>query len=125
MHGYINPCGCSKPQNGGLERRYNFIESLKAKGWDVVGIDLGELPETHGIQEQNMLKYDLSVKALRAMNYRAMGIGKDEVRARRSAEAMGADHLGQEAPVATAHQHDARTDRPRASCMSGLNVATL
>ena len=78
MHGYINPCGCSHPQNGGLERRYNFIESLKAKGWDVVGIDLGELPETKGIQEQNMLKYELSVKALRTMNYRVLGIGRDE-----------------------------------------------
>jgi Cytochrome c554 and c-prime len=81
MHGYINPCGCSSPQNGGLERRYNFIESLKAKGWDVVGIDLGELPETKGIQEQNMLKYELSVKALRAMNYKVIGIGRDEFRA--------------------------------------------
>lgn len=81
MHGYINPCGCSRPQNGGLERRYNFIESLKAKDWDVVGIDLGELPSTKGIQEQNMLKYELSVKALRKMNYRAIGIGRDEFRA--------------------------------------------
>ena len=80
-HGYINPCGCSHPQNGGLERRYNFIESLKAKEWDVVGIDLGDLADTRGIQEQNMLKYDLSVKALRAMNYRAVGIGRDEFRA--------------------------------------------
>src|SRR5262245_13092873 len=25
MHGYYNPCGCSRPQLGGLERRYNFI----------------------------------------------------------------------------------------------------
>ncbi len=81
MHGYINPCGCSHPQNGGLERRYNFIESLKAKGWDVVGIDLGELADARGIQEQNMLKYKLSVKALRAMNYKVLGIGRDEFRA--------------------------------------------
>ena len=78
-HGYINPCGCSRPQNGGLERRYNFIESLKAKGWDVVGIDLGEMVENTGIHEQNMLKYELSVKALRAMNYRALGIGRSEI----------------------------------------------
>lgn len=79
MHGYINPCGCSHPQDGGLERRYNFIDSLKAKGWDVVGIDLGEMAATKGIHEQNMLKYELSVKALRAMNYKAIGIGRDEI----------------------------------------------
>lgn len=81
MHGYVNPCGCSHPQNGGLERRYNFIESLKAKSWNVIGIDLGELAEAKGIQEQNALKYDLSVKALRKMGYRALGIGRDEFRA--------------------------------------------
>ena len=44
MHGYTDPCGCTKPQYGGLTRRYNFIQSLKEKKWDVVGIDLGELP---------------------------------------------------------------------------------
>jgi hypothetical protein len=78
MHGYINPCGCSHPQNGGLERRYNFIQSLKDRGWDVVGLDLGELPAENGIHAQNLLKYQLTVKALRAMNYRAIGIGKNE-----------------------------------------------
>src|SRR5262245_48853676 len=25
-HGYLQPCGCSRPQLGGLERRYNLIE---------------------------------------------------------------------------------------------------
>src|SRR5438128_1443661 len=44
MHGYTDPCGCTKPQYGGLTRRYNFIQALKEKKWDVVGIDLGELP---------------------------------------------------------------------------------
>src|SRR5262249_45536092 len=27
-HGYLLPCGCSRPQVGGLERRYNFVEQL-------------------------------------------------------------------------------------------------
>ena len=79
MHGYVYPCGCSHPQNGGLERRYNFIESLKARKWDVVGIDLGELPQVQGIHAQNLLKYDLSIKALSAMNYKVVGIGKNEI----------------------------------------------
>src|SRR5262249_31338309 len=79
MHGYVDPCGCSDPQYGGLPRRYNFIQSLKAKEWDVVGIDLGDLPATKGIHEQNLLKYHLTVKALAAMNYKVMGIGRDEL----------------------------------------------
>src|SRR5437870_377045 len=57
MHGYYDPCGCSDPQYGGLVRRYNFVESLKAKGWDVVGVDLGELAQTQGIHRQNLLKF--------------------------------------------------------------------
>jgi hypothetical protein len=79
MHGFIDPCGCSEPQYGGLIRRFNFIQSLKAKKWDVVGIDMGELPSIKGIHEQNLLKYDLSIKALSAMDYRAVGIGRDEM----------------------------------------------
>src|ERR1700722_12481966 len=78
MHGYVDPCGCSSPQYGGMPRRFNFIESLKAKKWDVVGIDLGELASLEGIHAQRLLKFDLSVKALAAMNYRAFGIGKHE-----------------------------------------------
>src|SRR5207244_102972 len=45
MHGYLLPCGCSEPQYGGLERRYNFIQSLKKRGWPVVAADLGDLPQ--------------------------------------------------------------------------------
>ncbi len=79
MHGFYDKCGCSEPQYGGLPRRYNFIQSLKAKKWDVVGIDLGEMADFKGIQKQNWFKYELSIRALAAMNYRAVGIGRDEI----------------------------------------------
>src|SRR5207302_1018665 len=79
MHGYIAPCGCSHPQKGGLVRRYNVIELLKAKGWPVVGLDLGELPQTHGLNKQGLLKYQLTMSALDLMGYRAVGIGKGEL----------------------------------------------
>jgi hypothetical protein len=79
MHGYIDPCGCSHPQYGGLVRRYNFIEALKQKGWPVVGLDLGELPQTTGLPRQNLLKLELSMKALDLMGYRAIGVGKHEL----------------------------------------------
>src|SRR5262249_25308301 len=42
QHGYIKPCGCSEPQFGGLTRRYNFLQMLKAGGWPVVAADLGD-----------------------------------------------------------------------------------
>ena len=79
MHGNYDPCGCSVPQHGGLTRRYNFVQSLKAKNWNVVGIDLGELASLKGIRRQEVLKYGMSMKALAAMNYRAIGRGLDEM----------------------------------------------
>ena len=34
-YGLLQPCGCSRPQKGGLERRAQFINTLKAKNWPV------------------------------------------------------------------------------------------
>jgi hypothetical protein len=81
MHGYMFPCGCSEPQYGGLVRRQVFIDSLKAKGWDVVGVDLGELPPLPGtsIPRQRELKLQYTMKALDLMGYRAVGLGKTEM----------------------------------------------
>lgn len=79
MHGYVGPCGCSEPQYGGLVRRYNLVELLRRRGWPVVGIDLGELPQTSGLHQQGLLKYQLSMRALDLMGYRAVGLGKHEM----------------------------------------------
>src|SRR5262245_13128429 len=58
MHGYYDPCGCSRPQLGGLERRYNFVQQLKGKGWPVVPIDLGDVYEDRGRRKpQFQVKY--------------------------------------------------------------------
>lgn len=76
MHGHMQPCGCSDPQYGGLSRRYNFIQSLRDKGWPVVAVDVGEIAQTHG--PQSMIKYTTSMKALELMNYSAVGLGRTE-----------------------------------------------
>src|SRR5438874_2725028 len=56
--GLLQPCGCSAKQLGGLERRANFLAGLRAKGWPVVGADLGDLVQPHGaIPEQSLMKY--------------------------------------------------------------------
>src|SRR5262249_53822278 len=75
--GYMQPCGCSKPQLGGLERRYNFIESLKQRGWPVVAVDLGDVAQRSG--PQSLLKYGYSMRALQKMEYSAVGIGENEL----------------------------------------------
>ncbi|HEY1188591.1 MAG TPA: multiheme c-type cytochrome, partial [Gemmata sp.] len=80
--GYLQPCGCSRPQTGGLERRAFFIDSLKAKGWPVAGIDLGDLyPEKVAVREQGRLKYVATMNAMREMGYIAVGVGETELKA--------------------------------------------
>lgn len=78
--GYLSPCGCSRPQFGGLERRYNLIAGLKKKGWEVIGVDAGDLAPHpgKGLTEQAQLKYMYGMQALREMGYVAVGAGRTE-----------------------------------------------
>jgi hypothetical protein len=73
--GYLSPCGCSRPQKGGLERRANFLKILRDKGWPVVAVDLGDLAPPKKIQDQDHLKYEYTMKALSEMGYAAVGLG--------------------------------------------------
>jgi nitrate reductase cytochrome c-type subunit len=74
-YGYLSPCGCSRPQKGGLERRANFIKLIREKGWPVVALDLGDLAPPKKVQEQDHLKYEYTMKALAEMGYSAVGLG--------------------------------------------------
>ena len=81
-YGYLQKCGCSSPQKGGLERRYNFIESLRAKGWDVIGLDVGDVPRPlpyTPTSEQTLTKYETAMQAMKLMGYKAVGVGKEEL----------------------------------------------
>jgi hypothetical protein len=82
QHGYMLPCGCSRPQLGGLERRYNLLELLKEKGWPVAAFDLGDVAQKEGPQKMpnvaGLIKYRYSMDALKLMNYSAVGLGEYE-----------------------------------------------
>ena len=41
QHGYLEPCGCSEKQSGGIARRSDLMKQLRAKGWPAAGLDLG------------------------------------------------------------------------------------
>src|SRR4051812_33381515 len=92
QHGYLLPCGCSRPQKGGLERRYNFVQLLKDKGWLVTAVDGGDVPQVNGPQGlpnvQGPIKYRYSMEALNLIGYdkakeqhayAAVGIGPNEL----------------------------------------------
>jgi hypothetical protein len=75
--GYNKPCGCSEPQYGGLPRRWNFIQrEIKARGWPIVALDLGDVPQ--GNTPQPKLKYVYSMRGLKLMDYTAVGLGEKE-----------------------------------------------
>jgi hypothetical protein len=76
--GFIQPCGCSSPQFGGLERRHNFIQSLtKERHWPVVALDLGDIAQETG--PQALVKYRFFMEALQRINYTAVGVGRHEM----------------------------------------------
>jgi hypothetical protein len=78
MRGYLQPCGCSSPQFGGLARRYNFLQGLRQRGWPVVAVDLGDVAQSaNGPQKE--VKYRKAMEALNLMDYAAVGVGKNEM----------------------------------------------
>jgi hypothetical protein len=83
QHGYLLPCGCSNPQKGGLERRYNFVEFLrKERGWPVVAYDLGDVPQKKGPADlpnvQGLIKYRYAMEAMKRIGYAAVSFGEYE-----------------------------------------------
>lgn len=80
-YGYLQPCGCSRPQTGGLERRMVLIDRLAAKGWPVAAVDVGDLfPEKAKIAKQAQMKYVATMTAYREMGYLAVGLGRTEIK---------------------------------------------
>lgn len=78
QHGYLKPCGCTNPQYGGLERRYNLMQQLaKQRGWKFAALDIGDIAQDSG--PQKLRKYVLSMKALKIMDYAAVGLGLNEI----------------------------------------------
>src|SRR5262249_23944116 len=76
--GYMQPCGCSFPQYGGLERRYNFMKGLvQERGWPVAALDLGDVAQRSG--PQTLLKYTYVMRSLNRLRYTAVGVGRNEM----------------------------------------------
>ena len=85
MHGFIEPCGCSEEQLGGVSRRANLLKKLEDKKWPVCGLDAGGLARRSAVQ-QAKIKLESTLRALRDMKYRGIGMGPEELR-------LGADFL--------------------------------
>jgi Cytochrome c554 and c-prime len=81
QHGYMEPCGCSVTQSGGLSRRGDLIRQLTEKGWPFTAFDLGGLVRKDNVQ--NRIKFQVMLAALKELGYSAMGLGPEELSAER------------------------------------------
>jgi hypothetical protein len=100
MIGFLKECGCSHPQLGGLDRRYNFLQTLlKDRHWPVVAVDLGDIAQRSG--PQALLKYRYSMESLKLLSYTAVGVGENEMQLP-LLEALGAYALNNPKPAVLA-----------------------
>ena len=82
--GYMEPCGCSEDQEGGLIRRYDLVERLHKRNWPTALVDLGSLikdpASARGGFEQAKIKFDYAIKALKLLNYNALALSADDLK---------------------------------------------
>lgn len=80
QHGYMEPCGCSDTQSGGIGRRDHLFQKIKEKKWDVVALDLGGLSHAQRQDRlQTKLKLTTTLSALADMGYSAVSFGPEEL----------------------------------------------
>ncbi|MEX0819923.1 MAG: multiheme c-type cytochrome [Pirellulaceae bacterium] len=77
--GYIEPCGCAglTNQKGGLARRHTLVRQLKAKGWPLVALDVGNQVRRFGRQAE--LKFQITVEGLKTIGYDAITFGENDL----------------------------------------------
>lgn len=78
QHGYIEPCGCTENQSGGVSRRGELIRQLDELKWKTAGLDVGGLVRRS--RRQSELKFTTLVKALGDLNYKAITLGVEDLR---------------------------------------------
>lgn len=76
-NGYIEPCGCTKGQLGGMKRRYAFVETLKKRGHIILPVSLGDIPS--GVNRQDEVKMQVMLHAFDIMGYVAHNLGEKDI----------------------------------------------
>ncbi len=84
-NGYLEPCGCSEVQLGGLPRRHSLINLLRKDDNNGIILSLGDIPGKVGRQDE--IKMETTLKAFEQMGYTAHNIGEKDI-------SMGIDLLG-------------------------------
>jgi hypothetical protein len=108
QEGYLEPCGCSAEQIGGLLRRYDFIERVRKQNWPVSLVELGGLIKdpAHARSgfDQSKIKFDYALKALKLLGYDALALSADDLKVG-VGEALGLfdNNLGEKTKIVVAN----------------------
>ena len=85
QHGYLEPCGCSETQSGGMARRADLVRIVtQDKGWELVGLDVGGTLKRSRRQDQ--IKFEKLFEGFQKLHYSAVGVGLEELK-------LGADFI--------------------------------
>ena len=77
-HGYLEPCGCTQNQTGGVSLLANLFKQIEERKWPVTGFDLGGLVKRN--RRQSQIKYETILTSLKDMKYAGVGLGPEELR---------------------------------------------
>ncbi|MDX2037563.1 MAG: multiheme c-type cytochrome [Isosphaeraceae bacterium] len=84
QNNYLEPCGCTQGQFGGIGRRFDLIRKTEAQGLPIAKIDLGSLIKNpaaaRGGMEDSKLRFGIALKALESMKYDALALSADDLR---------------------------------------------
>ncbi|QDT57202.1 Cytochrome c-554 precursor [Caulifigura coniformis] len=81
QQGYLEPCGCTENQAGGLARRMDLFHQMWQRGWSTMAVDVGgNLNKDRLTRDQAKLKLDFFRKASQMMKYKAWGLGIEELK---------------------------------------------
>jgi Cytochrome c554 and c-prime len=82
--GYLEPCGCSEDQEGGLIRRSDLFDRIQKRNWPTARIDLGSLIKdptgARGGFDQAKIKFDHAIKALKLLDYSALALSAEDLK---------------------------------------------
>ena len=77
-HGYLEPCGCTQNQTGGVSLLANLFKKIAERHWPVTAFDLGGLVKRN--RRQSQIKYETILAAMKDMKYSGLGLGPEELR---------------------------------------------
>jgi hypothetical protein len=87
QQGYLEPCGCTENQAGGLARRMDLFHQMWQRGWPTLALDVGgNLHKDRLVREQAKFKLDFFRKASQMMKYKGWALGVEELK-------LGPDNL--------------------------------